>query len=135
MNDAQHEALSTYLRSLADRLLLADWEITLRRETADDDCFAQVKVWSCENQANVRVSDDFWHGPPEDQREWLVHELGHCHLDRPERVMEQLAEQFSDNSASVFAKEAHRKEIEICVQRLARIIAPFMPLPPEVTRP
>jgi hypothetical protein len=124
--------LSQYLRDLGNQLLLADWELELKRETADHDCFAQVSVWRQENHASVRVSDDFWHGTPQDRREWITHELCHCHLDRPERVMEQLTDQFSDNSASQFAKEAHRKEIEICTQRYARLLAPHLPLPPEV---
>jgi hypothetical protein len=134
VNDTQFTLLSAYLRTLADQVLLADWEITLTRDLADDHCFAQVNVWREENHASVRVSEDFWHGPPGEQREWITHELCHCHLDRPERVMEQLAEQFSDNSASQFAKEAHRREVEICTQRLARLLAPHLPLPPEFGR-
>jgi hypothetical protein len=85
-----------------------------------------------ENHAVIRLSEDYWHGSAEDRREWLVHELIHPALDRPHRIMEQLASQWDENSACQFAKEAHRKEIEICVQRIARIVAPHLPLPPEV---
>lgn len=87
-----------------------------------------------ENFARVFVRwPEFFNHTPEDRREWLTHECLHVHLDRPQRIIDQLAEQWGDNSATQFAKEAHRKEIEICVQRLARILAPHLPLPPEVT--
>lgn len=132
MKDSQHAAYSEYLRTLADALLLRDWEIQLKRDTpTSDDCYAAVWVMDTENQAVIRLSEDYWHGSAEDRREWLVHELIHCHLDRPVRVMAQLARQWDENSACQFAKEAHRNEVEICVQRIARIVAPTLPLPPE----
>lgn len=132
MNDAEHAILSAYLRELADALLLRDWEIALDRAWADPSSYAQVNVWHCENHATVRVCEGFWGHPAHERREWLTHELLHVHTDRQERIVAQLAEQWDENSACQFAREAHRKETEICTQRLARIIAPFLPLPPEV---
>jgi hypothetical protein len=132
VNDAQYAAYSTYIRDLADRLLLRDWEITLRRNETRGENYAAVFIFNTENHAVVKLDEDYWGGSREDQREWLVHELLHCHLDRPDRVMEQLAEQWSENSACQFAKEAHHREIEVCVQRFARLLAPLMPLPPKV---
>lgn len=132
MNDRQHEAYSRYLRDLADALLLRDWEIELDRDRADAGAWACVHVLDVENFARVRVDwPAFFHRSPEERREWLTHELVHCHLDRPQRVVGQLAEQFADNTAMAFASEAHEKEIEVCTQRLARILAPLLPLPPE----
>lgn len=131
MDDARYASYREYTRDLADRLLLKDWEITLKRDTpARKDCYAAVHVMATENHAIIRLDDDFWHGTAEDRREWLVHELLHCHLDRPNQIVEQLADQWDENSACQFAREAHRKETEVCVQRFARLLAPFMPLPP-----
>lgn len=133
MNDVQFAAYSEYLRDLANRLLLADWEVELGRSKADDDAWAQVRVSDVENHARIKVNwPEFFHRTPEEQREWLTHECLHLHLDRPDRIVAQLAEQWSENSATQFAKTAHSKEIEICVQRLARLLAPHLPLPPKV---
>lgn len=132
MNDTEHAAYSAYIRTLADELLLRDWEIELDRNSADPDSWAQVRVSDVENHARIKVSwPEFFHRTPEERREWLTHELIHPTLDRADRIMYQLAEQWNENSACQFAKEAHRKEVEICVQRLARILAPHLPLPPE----
>lgn len=132
MNDAQHAPYGTYLRTLGDRLLLRDWELQLRRDPSDDGSYASVFVMDTENHAIVRVCEEFFTHPLADRREWLVHELMHAHLDRPSRVVSQLAAQFEDNAATQFAKQTHDKEIEVCVQRMARILAPLMPLPPKV---
>jgi hypothetical protein len=130
MNDAQFSAYSTYIRALADQVLLADWEIELDRSVSDHGTWAQVTVQSEENFARVYVNwPEFFAHSPEERREWLVHECVHLHLDRPQRIMNQLAAQISGD-VTAFAKEAHRKEIEICVQRIARILAPHLPLPP-----
>ena len=131
MNDQQHEQYTAYIRDLARRMILADWEIDLSRNRAET--LACVNVWDVENYASIRVQwPEFFGKSRDEQRSILVHELLHAHLDRAQRVMEQLASQWGENSACQFAREAHRKEIEICVQRLARILAPVMPLPPKV---
>lgn len=113
---------------------MRDWEVELQRECADEGAWASAYVMDVENYVGVRVQwPAFFAQTPDDQRETLVHELIHAHLDRAQRVMRQLADQWEDNSACQFAREAHRKEIEICTQRWARIIAPTLPLPPVVT--
>ena len=133
MNDAYHAAYQQYLRDLADRLLLRDWEIALSREWPQDPlAYAAVVVCREDNQAVIYLQDGFLGHPAEDRRKWLTHELMHVHLDRPQRVMERLGEQFPDNTATVFAKQMHHDEIEISVCRLVRILAPTLPLPPEV---
>lgn len=133
MTDAQHAAFQTYLGVLAHRLILADWVIELWRDRADADCLACVQVMDVENYASISLRwPEFFAKPRDEQREILVHELLHLILDRPQRVMRQLAEQWDENSACQFAKIAHHKEIEIAIQRMARILAPMMPLPPRV---
>ena len=47
-----------------------------------------------------------------------------------QQMMNDLAEVFDENTATKFAKERHRIETEIATESLARVIAPFMPMPP-----
>lgn len=132
MNDARHAAYEGYLREIADLLLLRDWEILLQRNQPTGDVYASVWIVDTENCAWVRLSDAFWGRPLEERREWLVHELCHIHLDRIQRVFEMMTEQDPDNAVLTLAKKAHLNELEVAVQRLARILAPLLPLPPEV---
>lgn len=125
--DAEHDRWERYIRSLANLLLLADWEIHLSRELSD--AWASVSIKDVENLATIKLGAEWVQHSPDEQREYLVHELMHVHCDRPQRVMAQLAEQWSENSACQFAKEAHRKETEILVNNLARLLAPMLPLP------
>lgn len=132
ITDAQHAAMESYLRELGDRLLLRDCVLDLSRQHAADGCWAAVIVSDVENQATFYLGKEFFAHDPEQQREYLTHEVLHVIVDRPARVVAQLAEQWSDNSACQFAKEAQRKEIEIVVNHLARLLAPMMPLPPAI---
>jgi hypothetical protein len=132
VNDAQHTAYQTYIRDLADRLLLKDWEFELKREWADDDAYAEVSVSRDEDHFSIHITEGLAGYPPEQRREWLVHEILHAHTARAEQQIERLEELLSDNQAVKLAKQAFDDEMEIVIQRLARILAPMMPLPPEV---
>ena len=131
MNDDQHAALAAYLRDLADRLLLRDWEIELLRDRAEHTTYAQTCPWDTERYAQVKVNEEFFGYGPERQRLYLVHELLHAHTARLARVVERLGEQFEDNTTVQYAKKAAGEEEEILVHQLARVLAPLMPLPPE----
>ncbi len=132
MNDAQHEAWSHYLNELAELLQLRDWMIELQRECAPSGAWAHVEVCREHKTAWVQVAwpKFFDTRKPERQRIDMVHELIHVHLDRPQQMMNDLAEMFDENTATKFAKERHRIETEIATESLARVIAPFMPMPP-----
>lgn len=134
MNDAQHAAYSAYLRALADLMALKDWQIELQREYPDDKgAWAEIEVCEQHDTAWVRVAwpEFFDVKSVEDRRAYLVHELVHCHLDRPQRQMQRLKDMFPENTATDFAQRQHRIDIEFATERLTRIIAPMMPLPPE----
>jgi hypothetical protein len=134
MNDEMHGRYQTYLRELADRLLLRDWEIELRREWSDTNAYATCMPFDKENHLWVKLSESFDGNPAEERREWLVHELLHAHFARLDRVVERVKELASaDNDLMKLVAQHHDEESEICVQRLARILTPFLPLPPDPT--
>ena len=131
MNDAQHAALQTYVRAIADQLLLRDWEIIVSRDhtDGDDPALADIAVLAVEDYATVRVNVGFFVQTPTRQRETVIHELIHAHTDRVKRVWNQINEQVKDNDLLTFGWELQRRELEILVQKLARILAPTLPLP------
>ena len=129
LTDAEHDRWERYIRQLGDLLLLRDWELDLSREFSS--AWASINTKEVENQATIKLGAEWEQHSPDEQREYLVHELMHVHCDRPARVVAQLADQFGEEGACQFAREAHRKEIEILVNNLARLLAPTLPLPEE----
>lgn len=132
MTDAEHAYWEKYVRHLGDLLLLQDWELDISREGPAGNAWAAINVCEVEDQATIKLGAEWGQHSPEEQREYLVHELMHVHTDRAARVISQLAAQFDQESACAFAREAHRKENEILVNTLARLLAPVLPLPEEM---
>lgn len=132
MDDARHAAYSAYLQDLARRLLVGEWGISLSRGECDDGRDrATISLHHAKDEAVVRVHEDFFGRSPEGQRQTLVHELLHVQTARLCRVVTRLAEEI-DNPAAAYAAKCHDEEEEIVVDRLARAIAPLLPLPPRM---
>lgn len=131
MNDVQFEVVQTYLNEIKDFLGLKDWIIELdRTEPKSDNSWAEVTVCDAHDTAWVRIAyPSFFEQKPEDQRQWLIHEVMHCHFDRIQEVMRKLEKHTENSSAMEFAKDQHMTEIEFSTDRIARVLAPFFPLP------
>ena len=130
MNDAQHTALGFYAEALAERLLLRDWEVSVYRDPPySDHAYASAELLDSQDKVIVRLCQEFFGHSPEKQREWMTHELIHAHLARLQDVLDQLKDQFPDNAAIVFAKQTHHLALEVVTQKMARILAPTLPLP------
>jgi hypothetical protein len=132
VNDAQHAALSDYIREMADRLLLRDWEFELRRESADEGARASISLNYNKNDASVVVCDRWFVRAPDEQRQTITHELLHAQTARLRRVMSRLNDEVGGEAIG-YANAAYSEEEEIVVDTLARAIAPLLPLPPEVS--
>ena len=130
MNDDQHRTVQAYAQDLAGRLLLRDWEVQVFRDPPySDHAYASAELPDSQDKVIVRLCQEYFGYSPEYQRLWMTHELMHAYLTRVQDVMDQLKDQFPDNTAIIFAKQAHHLAIEVVVQRLARLLAPIMPLP------
>jgi hypothetical protein len=130
MDDCQHEKYQAYIRGLADQLSLQDWEVVLKRDWADEDANASSGVSRTKNRIWIEIAEDFGDFSLEQQRRSLVHELLHAHVARTEKTIYRLEEMLPTNKAALLTRKAFDDEMEIVVERLARILAPFMPLPP-----
>lgn len=133
MDDAQFAAYQNYLRALAEHFLIGDWQITLERGRSNDDARAEVSLNRDKQEACIWLNRDFLAYPPEQQRRSITHELLHVQTARMCRAMSQLADQHPDNAAVLYANTRLNEEEEIMIDRLARAIAPLMPLPPDGT--
>jgi hypothetical protein len=127
MDDATFAAESHYLRQLADLLGLRDWHITLSRGPSDHDSRAQVYVHRNKDELTVQLNEGWSSMAAEQQRLTLTHELLHAHTGRLCRVVTRLTG--LEGPHMEYVRKAHDEEEEIVIQRLARVIAPHLPLP------
>jgi hypothetical protein len=113
-------------------MLLADWEIKLRRDP-EPVGGASVVLIPGRRSARIRLNGRFGSYTRAVQRHSIVHELVHCHLSPLGYHMgRQLHDHPDEEQMRVRWKLGHSSHEEYAVDQLARIIAPRMPLPPKV---
>jgi hypothetical protein len=114
-----------YVRQLADKLCLKDWQIEISVEQpAGDNSIASVQPIYGRKYAVLRFSEGFLNDPKTEQRHTLVHELLHCHLAPLQRLLE----------TEEHLTHGGKMALEYCVDGLADAIAPLLPEPPASTR-
>jgi hypothetical protein len=120
LTDPRKQRFSAYLRRLADALKLSDWRVEIDDRPPDSGrATAEVECVYGRRYAVVRLSERFLEQPPDEQRNSLVHELIHCHLN-PAAAM--ALDEMGDGGAGHF-----RRMLEYAVDGLADAIAPHMP--------
>jgi hypothetical protein len=138
VNEARRVALNEYLYRLAHEMGLQDWTIHVSTKRADPETtFLEVETQVLTHFAQVRVGgffrtdDDIITGANE-QRQASVHELVHL---RQARVLEWIKEGVWRNSMpraeAELVENLLREELEIMADRLAAVIARFMPPVPD----
>lgn len=140
-------AVENYLRKLAVKMNLSQWEIAFDPDASPDNG-AHADIEASEGQhALVTINEKvFRNATPGEQREMLVHELCHLYTDRIRNmgdhmkdslvsVMKKIGRNEMDRfvlaAAITFAGEEFYDAEEYAVQGFARIIAPHMPMPPK----
>lgn len=121
MTDPRKQAFAAYLRELADRMGLKDWEITVK-DGPPDDRSARCSVWMRYGgkQARTYLSEEFLRGTPEEQRADLVHELVHLHFAAMDGVVE--------DALSPEMYRAYQRLWEYGIDGIAEAWAPSLPL-------
>lgn len=133
MNDQQHRHFSRYVRDIADRMRLRDWTVTLSDEHPDDkEADADARVTYGRRCLTLRLARDFAVESPEDQRHTVVHELIHAHLFPIDWTVNSIGNHLPLAALDIL-KGALSDDIEVGVDALADVIAPFMPLPAQET--
>jgi hypothetical protein len=121
------KALERYIRTTADEMGLRDWRISLSRKPADGSANAAIWLRTNHKEAVIYVAADFRDHAPDEQRCSIVHELIHCHLEPPTKLLTGDLRQHLGDSGSLFI-EAFINAIEYGVDGLATAIAPRLPL-------
>src|SRR5688500_7921750 len=118
--------MDRYVRDVADRLGLRDWEIRLRRTPCEDGNGASVTVVYGRRLATMELCADFVTISADDRRHNITHELIHCHMDQCYVILRQLERTFGQAVYSVI-REVQHEAIEQATDALATVIAPTMP--------
>ena len=130
MNDATHAYWLSYIRQVADLLHLKDWDLLLSQgEPESATCDAEIRTWYGQRGADIRLPDKFFAQTPERQRHFIAHELMRCHTDSYSECTRLYVNNNGDHEA--YIAQVYQREEEMLVDTLARVVAPFLPLPLE----
>jgi hypothetical protein len=122
------DQVAAYIERAQETLMLLDLTIKVTEEQAPEDTYADISVHDEAPEATIRLAHSFWTLSAEDQRRVLVHELLHCHLAALSNLKDDLEKTLGLAAFELFAASFERAE-ERTVDKLARIIAPLLPLP------
>jgi hypothetical protein len=122
VTDPRKQRFAAYLRTLADLIGLKDWTFRIDDEPpADRGHCAAIGCIQGKRRAVLRFSEEFLDGTPGQRREWLAHELIHCHG--------ALVDEVAETGLSNDDRRVYTLLSENMVDALAVALAPHMPLP------
>lgn len=124
----RYDALRAYADEARRLLGLTEWRLTISRDAADLEAWADIDPHSQANTAELRVSADFWRQTPERQREILAHELTHLLTCRTDQTVDNLEDALGKVAWSVFSPQ-YEAVAEQMVDRVSLLLAPLLPLP------
>ncbi len=107
---------------------LRDWRICLLPEPAEDDSCGQIKVIYGRKVAEMRVNSRFREYTLENQRDTIIHELVHCHLESPCNMVQNDLEALLGSATDGVFWEGYKRQMEYAVDALAKAIAKHLPL-------
>jgi hypothetical protein len=131
MTDNEHSILSKYIRDVADKLGLKDWEFELKREPPEDkDAGAEVSPAEGRKFAHILVASDFREYKPKTQANYILHELIHLHLQSACDVirLDLWENRVLPQTTYDVLCGGFRRQIEYAVDGLATALAPMFPV-------
>ena len=124
----KYDALEGYVAELQVALNVTYWKITVVRDAADVEAWADINPHSQAETADLRVSHDFWKQSPDHQREVLIHEMLHIVTARLDQTVEAMEEAFGKIAWAIFEPQ-YVNATERVVDHIAKLLAPNLPLP------
>lgn len=133
MNEQKRKAgldrMRAYIAQLQPLMRLQQWDIRVIDEEPSDGCLADCGCFQHEHMADFRLADHFFANSPDRQRNTIVHEMLHVAVEGWWRSTVNTTEGLN-SIAQIWAMERNTYQMEMTVDHLSRIIAPFLPLPP-----
>lgn len=123
---------ANYANALSDHVGLRDWQIRISRDTCEEPFAAIVEPWYGRKVASIKLNEDWDTDSPEEQRGTMVHELLHCHINPIRDVFDTYIEHHQDDIDLPVFRALMHKNLELAIDGIATILAPFLPLPPAI---
>lgn len=121
-----------YIDTMKPLLRLQDWNVTLTNDSpSGDDATAAIWTSNDYHTAKMYLCGTWEALASDEQRESIVHEFVHIHLCRLSMFTHKVSAQLG-GQAQGLADEMHEHFLEAATDELARVIAPFLPLPPAI---
>jgi hypothetical protein len=112
---------------------LTQWELTVTsmedRDDIADEVTATVACAPLHYEGDICLSEKFLEMTPSKQRYVIAHELCHLHWWWHMRFSENLADQLGAQTREL-ANDRLREMMELANDETAKMVAPFLPLPP-----
>lgn len=121
-----------YALALAAPLKILDWRISVLEEVTEAGNAAHVEIIYGRKIANISLAEDFDNFVPEEQRHMIVHELVHVHAQPVGSIFQRLTESRTEGWLQL-VNTFHTEAVEHLVDVMASIIAPHLPLPPDIS--
>jgi hypothetical protein len=122
-----------YVEEAQGVLGLLDLTIKVTDEQAPEDTYADIQVHPEAPEATIRIAHGFWTLTPDEQRRVIVHELLHCHMAAMVNLKDDLEKTLGTAAFDIF-DAAFERAHERTTDKLARLMAPLLPLPPKFGR-
>jgi hypothetical protein len=120
--------MDAWIREALISLNLPQWEVTVIRDAADVEAWADIAAHSQADTADLRLSHDFWKQESSKQREILTHELIHLATCRADQVVESLEETIGKIGWAILEPQ-YENAAERAVEHIAKLLAPSLPMP------
>lgn len=128
LSKRERKALLRYMRWVANEMELRDWELELDPDQCAEDVAGHCQVTGGLRHARISVASNFREHSPEEQRDTIVHELVHIHLDGSWRMVQHdLGDALGKPVYYVFC-DSYRRAMELGVDALSKSIAKHLPL-------
>lgn len=133
------DALADYVRDIADRMHLRDWAVLVSddpddapEDGIDDERCATFRGTLGRRAAFIWINREWWEqATPEERRQTIVHELIHAHEHASREVVIHALTVYPRRTAEVL-QGIYDVQAEYAIDTLADVIAPYLPLPPEI---
>ena len=127
MTPKQKKSLIRYISAVGKEYGLTGWQMGLSFD-AHDAVAAEVSCVYGRRIAHLAVSPDFLDFTPEEQRQVIVHEMTHIHLDQMQTLIHDLLPEVMGKPAFDAFIAGYRQAMEHATDAIADAIAPTFPL-------
>lgn len=130
MTDQQYRVLVNYIRSTADHMGLRDWQFVLEPAFLTDPPgkLAATSVWGDSKTTTMEFHSDFFTLGPLMQREVVIHEITHWHLEPPWRFVAAIADAHLSREAAAVMRTAYEQHMELSVDSISAAWARHFPV-------